>query len=132
MVVNPHDDESLLRIINIPNRGIGETTIGHLKTFAVMNRVSMFDALQRTPEMTDVAARSAEVMRRPLQLSDVRLEDYDAVYLPGGHGPMQDLAFDADVGRLSGSGQSTGPVEREPGSRLRQPGPLRRLFEFVV
>lgn len=44
--------------------------------------------------------RSAEVMRRPLQLSDVRLEDYDAVYLPGGHGPMADLAWDADVGRL--------------------------------
>ncbi|MFF2363862.1 type 1 glutamine amidotransferase domain-containing protein [Streptomyces sp. NPDC058122] len=44
--------------------------------------------------------RDAEVMRRPLQLSDVRLEDYDAVYLPGGHGPMSDLAFDADAGRL--------------------------------
>src|SRR3954466_10066581 len=44
--------------------------------------------------------RSAEVMRRPLKLSDVRLEDYDAVYLPGGHGPMSDLAFDADAGRL--------------------------------
>jgi putative intracellular protease/amidase len=44
--------------------------------------------------------RSAETMRRPLQLSDVRLEDYDAVYLPGGHGPMQDLAVDADAGRL--------------------------------
>jgi putative intracellular protease/amidase len=44
--------------------------------------------------------RSAEVLRRPLELSDVRLEDYDAVYLPGGHGPMSDLAFDADVGRL--------------------------------
>ncbi|MFJ8010381.1 type 1 glutamine amidotransferase domain-containing protein [Streptomyces fagopyri] len=44
--------------------------------------------------------RSAEAMRRPLQLSDVRLEDYDAVYLPGGHGPMSDLAWDADVGRL--------------------------------
>jgi hypothetical protein len=39
-------------------------------------------------------------MRRPLKVSDVRLEDYDAVYLPGGHGPMADLAFDADVGRL--------------------------------
>ncbi|MEV7871358.1 type 1 glutamine amidotransferase domain-containing protein [Streptomyces sp. NPDC088124] len=44
--------------------------------------------------------RSAEVMRRPLALSDVRLEDYDAVYLPGGHGPMADLAVDADAGRL--------------------------------
>ncbi|MFF0190546.1 type 1 glutamine amidotransferase domain-containing protein [Streptomyces sp. NPDC005244] len=44
--------------------------------------------------------RDAEVMRRPLKLSDVRLEDYDAIYLPGGHGPMADLAFDADAGRL--------------------------------
>ena len=26
--------------------------------------------------------------------------DYDAVYLPGGHGPMSDLAWDADCGRL--------------------------------
>ncbi|MEV5527066.1 type 1 glutamine amidotransferase domain-containing protein [Streptomyces prunicolor] len=44
--------------------------------------------------------RSAEVMRRPIQLSDVRLEDYDAVYVPGGHGPMSDLAWDADMGRI--------------------------------
>ena len=44
--------------------------------------------------------RSAEPMRRPLQLSDVRIEDYDAVYLPGGHGPMQDLWVDADAGRI--------------------------------
>jgi putative intracellular protease/amidase len=44
--------------------------------------------------------RSAEQMRRPIQLADARLEDYDAVYLPGGHGPMQDLAVDADAGRL--------------------------------
>lgn len=44
--------------------------------------------------------REAETLRRPLQLSDVRLEDYDAVYMPGGHGPMADLAFDADCGRL--------------------------------
>jgi putative intracellular protease/amidase len=48
----------------------------------------------------EAVIRSAEAMRRPLQLSDARLGDYDAVYLPGGHGPMQDLAFDADAGRL--------------------------------
>ncbi|WP_248844296.1 DJ-1/PfpI family protein, partial [Streptomyces hirsutus] len=44
--------------------------------------------------------RSAEVLRRPIKLSDVRLQDYDAVYLPGGHGPMQDLSVDADAGRI--------------------------------
>jgi putative intracellular protease/amidase len=62
-------------------------------------RPSMADGEQGALEL-EAIIRSAEAMRRPLQLSDVRLEDYDAVYLPGGHGPMQDLAFDADAGRL--------------------------------
>ncbi|AWS48835.1 type 1 glutamine amidotransferase domain-containing protein [Streptosporangium sp. 'caverna'] len=44
--------------------------------------------------------RSAEVMRRPIRLADARLDDYDAVYCPGGHGPMEDLCVDADAGRL--------------------------------
>ncbi|GHJ39754.1 type 1 glutamine amidotransferase domain-containing protein [Streptomyces sp. TS71-3] len=44
--------------------------------------------------------RDAEVMRRPIRLSEARLEDYDAVYFPGGHGPMEDLCVDADAGRL--------------------------------
>jgi putative intracellular protease/amidase len=39
-------------------------------------------------------------LRHPLELADARLEDYDAVYYPGGHGPMQDLWDDADSGRL--------------------------------
>ncbi|MEW2450469.1 type 1 glutamine amidotransferase domain-containing protein [Streptomyces parvulus] len=66
--------------------------------------------------------RDAEVMRRPLRLSDVRLEDYDAVYLPGGHGPMSDLAFDADAGRLLtaqlGSGEPLFIVCHAPAAML--------------
>ena len=62
-------------------------------------RPSMAGGEQGALELEEII-RSAEVMRRPLQLSDARLEDYDAVYLPGGHGPMQDLAVDADAGRL--------------------------------
>jgi len=62
-------------------------------------RPSMAGGEQGALELEEII-RSAEVMRRPLELSNVRLEDYDAVYLPGGHGPMSDLAFDADVGRL--------------------------------
>lgn len=39
-------------------------------------------------------------LRRPIALTDVRLGDYAAVFYPGGHGPMEDLAVDADSGRL--------------------------------
>ena len=62
-------------------------------------RPSMAGGEQGALEL-EAIIRSAEVIRRPIRLSDVRLEDYDAVYLPGGHGPMQDMAFDADAGRL--------------------------------
>ncbi|MFF8942441.1 type 1 glutamine amidotransferase domain-containing protein [Streptomyces sp. NPDC014864] len=44
----------------------------------------------------------------PAALSDVRLEDYDALYVPGGHGPMEDLAVDADSGRLLTSAVQNG------------------------
>ncbi|MUL46457.1 type 1 glutamine amidotransferase domain-containing protein [Mycobacterium sp. CBMA293] len=44
--------------------------------------------------------RLAEELRRPIELADARLEDYAAVYYPGGHGPMEDLWHDADSGRL--------------------------------
>jgi putative intracellular protease/amidase len=62
-------------------------------------RPSMVGGEQSALDLETVI-RSAETLRRPLQLADVRLEDYDALYMPGGHGPMQDLAFDADMGRL--------------------------------
>lgn len=36
----------------------------------------------------------------PLSLADIRVSDYDAIFIPGGHAPMADLAQDADLGRL--------------------------------
>jgi putative intracellular protease/amidase len=42
----------------------------------------------------------ADELAAPLVLADVVAADYDAVYLPGGHGPMADLAVDPALGRL--------------------------------
>ncbi|MFD3456622.1 type 1 glutamine amidotransferase domain-containing protein [Streptomyces sp. NPDC058691] len=86
------------------------TDAGHQITVATPNGViPTVDMMSLRPEMAgspqialdlEETIRSAEVMRRPLHLADARLEDYDAVYLPGGHGPMEDLSTDADAGRL--------------------------------
>jgi len=62
-------------------------------------RPSMAGSDQIARELEEVL-RSAEELRRPIELADARLEDYDAVYYPGGHGPMEDLWQDADSGRL--------------------------------
>jgi putative intracellular protease/amidase len=86
------------------------TEAGHEVVVATPNGViPNVDMMSLRPEMAggeqgaldlEAIIRSAEVMRRPLQLSDVRIEDYDAVYLPGGHGPMADLSLDAHAGRI--------------------------------
>lgn len=50
----------------------------------------------------------ADQLGAPLALADVRAEDYDAVYIPGGHAPMADLAEDADLGRLLNEADAQG------------------------
>jgi putative intracellular protease/amidase len=62
-------------------------------------RPAMAGSAQAALELEEIL-RSAEELRHPLQLACARLEDYDAVYYPGGHGPMEDLWQDADSGRL--------------------------------
>ncbi|MGN9788150.1 type 1 glutamine amidotransferase domain-containing protein [Nonomuraea sp. ZG12] len=86
------------------------TDAGHQIVVATPNGVvPTVDMMSLRPELAgspqialdlEAIIRSAEVMRRPIRLADARLEDYDAVYFPGGHGPMEDLCVDADAGRL--------------------------------
>jgi putative intracellular protease/amidase len=46
--------------------------------------------------LDSVAAR----LKRPLVLADVDTRQYDAIVIPGGHGPVEDLYKDADMGRI--------------------------------
>ena len=46
----------------------------------------------------------------PLLLADVDMAEYDAVVMPGGHGPMADLAFDKDLGRILITADADGKV----------------------
>jgi putative intracellular protease/amidase len=39
-------------------------------------------------------------LSNPLSLSKVNMKDYDAVIIPGGHGPVEDLYKDKDMGRV--------------------------------
>ncbi|QSB06122.1 type 1 glutamine amidotransferase domain-containing protein [Natronoglycomyces albus] len=39
-------------------------------------------------------------LRNPLSIGDINIDGYDAVFYPGGHGPMEDLASSPSSGRL--------------------------------
>jgi DNA helicase-2/ATP-dependent DNA helicase PcrA len=64
VVANPLDEESLLRIINVPARSIGATTIEKLVAFAGKHKVSLFDALASALEIETIAERTAASARR--------------------------------------------------------------------
>ncbi len=59
ILVNPEDEIALLRIINTPARGIGKVTIDKLKSYAVNNGVSLFNALKIT-ENIDSLSKAAK------------------------------------------------------------------------
>jgi putative intracellular protease/amidase len=54
---------------------------------------------------------TAPEFAKPVDLAGVDLDEFDAVYAPGGHGPMEDLAVNAASGRLlAGALQAGKPV----------------------
>ncbi|MEV5878356.1 type 1 glutamine amidotransferase domain-containing protein [Streptomyces sp. NPDC052101] len=60
-------------------------------------------------KMADALAAIGEI-QRPISLEDVDLDDYAAVFYPGGHGPMEDLAVNVDSGRLLTSALKSGKL----------------------
>ncbi|MDJ0322044.1 type 1 glutamine amidotransferase domain-containing protein [Pseudarthrobacter sp. PS3-L1] len=55
---------------------------------------------ERADGFRDYIAALGDKLTSPLVLADVDGSSYDAIVMPGGHGPMADLFQDADLGRL--------------------------------
>ena len=54
---NPSDDLSLMRIANVPKRGLGTTALGRLAVFSQENSISLLEAFRRSGEISELGDR---------------------------------------------------------------------------
>lgn len=85
ILINPKDNESLLRVINEPPRGIGATTLKHYQTFAKMRGISVFEAFRRGNEISELQKRAVAAVDKFVEFVDsfIRIKDTK--------NPMQDI-----------------------------------------
>ncbi|WP_339205307.1 DNA helicase PcrA [Paenibacillus sp. FSL K6-3182] len=80
LVSNPDDDISLVRIINVPKRGIGDTTVGKLADEAARRGTSIYRVLNNLGEV-EVNARTRTLLREFYEIIDnlTRMVEYLSV-----------------------------------------------------
>ena len=57
LIYNTDDSQSLRRIINVPKRGLGDTTIKNLQKFADSRDMSLFQAIIELDESSEISAK---------------------------------------------------------------------------
>lgn len=67
LIANPDDDISLLRVINVPKRGIGSTSMDKIARYAQENDLSLFQAL----EEADFIGLSPKITKAVLEFRDL-------------------------------------------------------------
>ena len=67
VIYNPLDTVSLMRIINVPKRGLGATTMAKLTAFAEEQELSLFDVISN-PEVLDAIPGITARVKKPLEL----------------------------------------------------------------
>jgi DNA helicase-2/ATP-dependent DNA helicase PcrA len=60
LLVNPQDDLSFRRAVNVPARGVGETSLGRLEEYALGRDISMFAAALDVEKMPEIKGKAAK------------------------------------------------------------------------
>lgn len=105
LIVNPHDEEALKRVINYPTRGIGDTTVGKLMTAATNHQVSLWTVLQSPIDYAlSVNSGTAkklsafrELMEQFIELNETTEADEMAATVLKQSGIIADLVQDRSV-----------------------------------
>ena len=68
LIYNPDDSQSFRRIVNVPKRSIGDTTIKNLQEFADKEDISLFQACERIEEAIEIPPRTRSKLKDFAQL----------------------------------------------------------------
>ena len=63
LLINPNDAESLIRIVNEPPRGIGDTSLERIRAWANVQDITLYDAFNRADEITTLMKRAQNSAR---------------------------------------------------------------------
>jgi DNA helicase-2/ATP-dependent DNA helicase PcrA len=63
LLVNPRDDVSFERVVNEPPRGIGETTLKHLRAYAASHELSLLAASGRAEFIPQIKGKGVTALR---------------------------------------------------------------------
>ncbi|HYJ78165.1 MAG TPA: 3'-5' exonuclease, partial [Longimicrobiaceae bacterium] len=62
LVANPAADEAFLRIVNVPKRGIGDTSVARLGEFAVREGIPLLRAAERVAAIEEIRGRAGTAL----------------------------------------------------------------------
>lgn len=68
LIYNPNDSQSFKRIVNVPKRAIGETTIKNLQAVANAKDISLFEAVLNLDEVEEINSKTKEKLKKFVDL----------------------------------------------------------------
>ena len=82
ILTNPADDIGLRRVINMPRRGIGDTSLDHLQRYALNNGLNLFSAMGFLEQVEGLNARAQKHMGEFKAIIDELAAVKDELTLP--------------------------------------------------
>lgn len=111
VLVNPDDEIGIQRIINVPARAIGDTTVEHLRAFAVANGLTLWGALQRASQVPALTPRASGAVGRFVAMIEQwrkKIETADAQalgFVPGARDAIEMILRDSGLEKLYKDGK---------------------------